>query len=110
MYDSEALFVFERAGWDASIAGYDQAFGAVSRQTVGPLLDAADVRAGMRVLDVCTGPGMLVEAALERGIHAVGLDFSAQAVELAQSRVPAGEFHQGDAQALPFPDNSFDAV
>ena len=31
-------------------------------------------------------------------------------VELARKLVPAGEFHQGDAQSLPFPDNSFDAA
>jgi ubiquinone/menaquinone biosynthesis C-methylase UbiE len=106
----EAFIGFERAGWDANITGYDQAFGSVSRQTVGPLLKAANVSAGMRVLDVCSGPGMLVEAAIERGAQAVGLDFSAQAVELARELVPAGEFRQGDAQALPFADNSFDAI
>ena len=106
----EAFIGFERAGWDANIAGYNQAFGSVSRQTVGPLLNAANVSAGMRVLDVCTGPGMLVEAAIERGAEAVGLDFSAQAIELARALVPAGEFRQGDAQALPFADNSFDAI
>jgi SAM-dependent methyltransferase len=101
---------FERAGWDANIAGYDQAFGPVSRQTVEPTLDAAAVRAGMRVLDVCTGPGMLVAGAIARGAHATGLDFSHEVVDLAARLVPAGEFRQGDAQSLPFPDNSFDAV
>lgn len=106
----DAFVEFERAGWDAGIAGYDRAFGPVSRQTVRPLLDAANVRSGMRVLDVCTGPGMLVGAALERGAQATGLDFSQEVVELARRRVPAGEFHQGDAQQLPFPDDSFDAV
>lgn len=101
---------FERAGWNAKIAGYDRAFGPVSRQTVRPMLDAANVRSGMRVLDVCTGPGMFVEAALEHGAHAVGLDFSQEVVDLARRQVPRGEFHRGDAQALPFPDDSFDAV
>jgi ubiquinone/menaquinone biosynthesis C-methylase UbiE len=106
----DAFIGFERAGWDANIAGYDRAFGSVSRQTVRPLLDAANVGPGMRVLDVCTGPGMSVQAALDCGAHAVGLDFSQAVVDLARRLVPAGEFHQGDAQALPFPDNSFDAV
>jgi SAM-dependent methyltransferase len=102
--------VFERAGWDEHIVGYDHAFGPVSRQTVRPTLDAARVSAGMRVLDVCTGPGMLAEAALQRGAIAVGLDFSAEVVDFARRRVPTAEFRRGDAQDLPFPNDSFDAV
>ena len=106
----EQFIAFEEAGWDAAIAAYENAFGPVSRQTVEPLLDAANVRAGMRVLDVCTGPGMLAAAAIERGAQAIGLDFAQEVVALAQRRVPAGEFHRGDAQHLPFPDDSFDAA
>ena len=106
----DAFVAFENAGWDANIAGYDDAFGPVSRQTVEPTLDAANVESGMRVLDVCTGPGMLVERALKRGAQAVGVDFSDQVIELARKNVPDGEFHQGDAQSLPFTDNEFDAV
>lgn len=100
---------FERAGWGVSIAGYDDAFGVVTRQTVGPTLDAANVRAGTRVLDVCCGPGMLAQAAAERGALAVGLDFP-EVVKVARKLVPAAEFHQGDAQNLEFPNNAFDAV
>ena len=37
-------------------------------------------------------------------------DFAAEAVELARKLVPKGHFQQGDAQALPFPAASFDAV
>lgn len=108
--DPNAFADFERAGWDDNIAGYDDAFGSVSRQTVDATLDAANVRDGMRVLDVCTGPGMLAASALQRGAKTVGLDFSEEVVELAQKNVPTGEFHQGDAQDLPFPDDGFDAV
>lgn len=100
---------FERAGWEKHIAGYDSTLGAVSRQTVQPMLDAANVRAGIRVLDVCCGPGMLAEAAVKLGAKAVGLDFP-DVVEFASTRVPAVEFQSGDAQDLPFPDNSFDAL
>src|SRR5215469_3952071 len=32
---------FELAGWDSNIAGYDAAFGALARQTVEAMLDAA---------------------------------------------------------------------
>lgn len=108
--DSKQFSGFELSGWDANIRGYDTAFGSVARQTVGPMLDAARVTRGMRVLDICCGPGMLAAGALERDAEAVGLDFSAQAVELARRLVPKGRFQQGDAQALPFSAGSFDAV
>jgi SAM-dependent methyltransferase len=108
--DSKQFSAFELSGWDANIRGYDSAFGSVARQTVVPMLDAARVTRGMRVLDICCGPGMLAAGALERGAEAAGLDFSAQAVELARRLVPEGRFQQGDAQALPFPAGSFDAV
>src|SRR6478735_1079172 len=100
-----AFLEFERAGWAANIAGYDDAFGPVSRQTVGPTLDAANLRSGMHLLDVCCGPGMLAQAAIERGARAVGLDFP-EVVELARRLVPGGEFQPGDAQALPFADDT----
>ena len=77
---------FERAGWGANIAKYDDAFGAVTRQTVGHTLDAAEVGSGMRVLDVCTGPGMMVEGAISTrragdriGLFAAGGRTGAQA-------------------------------
>jgi SAM-dependent methyltransferase len=53
---------------------------------------------------------MLAAGALERGAEAIGLDFSAEAVELARNLVPNGRFERGDAQALPFAAASFDAV
>lgn len=100
---------FERAGWGAYIAGYNDTFGAVTRQTVQATLDAARVGGGTRLLDICCGPGMLSEAAAQRGAQATGLDFPG-VVELARRLVPAAEFLSGDAIDLPFPDNSFDAV
>jgi len=108
---SPADFIaFELAGWDRRIEGYDHVLGPVSRQTVKPTLDAARVEVGMRVLDVCSGPGMLAEGAIQRGATAIGLDFSGEVVEFARMRVPGAKFQRGDAQNLPFPENSFDAV
>ena len=108
--DPKQFSAFELSGWDTSIGGYASAFGAVARQTVAAMLDAARVTRGMRVLDVCCGPGMLAAGALERGAEAIGLDFSPEAVELARKLVPNGRFERGDAQALPYPAASFDAV
>ena len=100
--DPKRFSAFELSGWETNIRGYDSAFGAVARQTVGAMLDAARVSRGMRVLDVCCGPGMLAAGVLERGAEAIGLDFSLEAVELASKLVPTGRFERGDAQALPY--------
>lgn len=108
--DPTAFNEFEQRGWETSSAGYERHFTRITRQTVPSTLDAAGVTQGTRTLDVCTGPGMLVEVAMQRGAMAVGLDFSSEAVEIARRNVPGAEFRQGDAQALPFDDASFDAV
>lgn len=108
--DPEGFKNFEHQGWEANSAGYDRHWARLTRQTVASTLDAAGVVKGTRTLDVCTGPGMLAEAALARGAEAVGLDFSGEVLEIAKRNVPDAELHQGDAQALPFEDDSFDAV
>jgi len=100
---------FEREGWGAHIEGYNDTFGTVTRQTVEPTLDAANVRAGAKLLDICCGPGMLSAAAVKRGASAVGLDFPG-VVALARKLVPDAEFQSGDATELPFADKSFDAI
>ena len=108
--DAEAFREFEHAGWEAVAHPYHHHFARLTTQATGPLLEAVGVGEGMRVLDVATGPGYAAAAASLRGADAVGLDFSAAQVALARSQYPTLEFHQGDAEALPFPDRSFDAV
>jgi len=90
--------------------GYDDAFGSLTRQAIDPLLDAAQVRAGARVLDVASGPGYAAAAAAQRGAQVTALDFSAAMVEMARSQNPEIEFREGDAGALSLADDSFDAV
>lgn len=68
------------------------------------------VGAGQRLLDVACGPGLLLRAAVERGIAAAGVDLSAEAVALANELLPAAEVRQANAERLPFAEASFDAV
>jgi demethylmenaquinone methyltransferase / 2-methoxy-6-polyprenyl-1,4-benzoquinol methylase len=69
------------------------------------------VRPGDRVLDVCCGTGDLAIAARKRGAgEVVGLDFSEQMLERARRKAPEIRWVRGDALALPFGDESFDAV
>ena len=46
--DPKQFSAFELSGWDANIRGYDSAFGAVARQTVGSMLDAAGVKPAVK--------------------------------------------------------------
>lgn len=101
---------FEYRGWEANSQGYEAHWGRLVRQTVEPTLDAAGVKAGMRVIDVCCGPGTLTQEIAQRGADAVGIDFSSQALALARQYVPDADFQEGDAAALPFNDGEFDVA
>lgn len=108
--DPAAFRDFEREGWQRAAAAYERSWARVTAQTAGPLLDAAGAGAGSRLLDVCCGPGVVAGAALARGAAAHGIDLSENFVAMAARRHPAGRFETGDAESLPFPDGSFDAV
>jgi SAM-dependent methyltransferase len=108
--EPEAFTTFERLGWGGQIDGYQRTFARLTAQTVPAMLEAARVGPGHRVLDVCTGHGVLARAALERGAVVSGLDFAEAVVAAATRNVPGAAFREGDAQALPYLDASFDVV
>lgn len=108
--DSRAFREFEHRGWQSVVAQYDTAFGELTGQAIAPLLDIVNAGRNTRLLDVATGPGYVAAAAARRGAAAVGIDFSAPMVAEARRRHPDIEFREGDAEALPFPEGSFDAV
>jgi len=108
--DPEAFRQFEHRGWQEIASRYDCGFAAVTTQSVAPLLDAAEVRRGTRVLDVACGPGYVAAAAGARGAVPTGVDFSSEMVEEARGRYPGLDFQEGDAEALSFADATFDAV
>jgi SAM-dependent methyltransferase len=107
---STAFKAFEHAGWESVVGAYDTGFGALTAQAIGPLLDAVGAGRGACLLDVASGPGYVAAAAAKRGAIVTGVDFSAAMVAEAASRNPGIEFRQGDAEALTFDDESFDAV
>jgi SAM-dependent methyltransferase len=108
--DADAFNAFEADGWERQAPTYDHFFGRLTSRLVDPLLDAADVAPGKRVLDVATGPGYAAAKATERGASVVGVDIAPAMIQLARQRHPDIEFGQADAEALPFEDGSFDAV
>jgi ubiquinone/menaquinone biosynthesis C-methylase UbiE len=101
---------------DEAAAGYDRAFAPVTTHFVPFLLRAAHITPGMRVLDIATGTGLAAEAVLNvvgRTGHVTAADLSTAMVEKARGRlgnVPNAALAVEDAQALSFPNESFDAV
>jgi len=109
-FDPEAVREFEHAGWQRAAAEYDATFAQATAPFVDALLDAAGVMPGMRVLDMCCGTGIVTAAAARRGASITGLDFSAAMLVEARRRQLHLRFDEGDAEALPYADASFDAV
>ena len=108
--DPIAFHDFEQAGWQRAAEHYPGSFGTLTVQATEPLLDAAGVGPGRRVLDVATGPGYVAAAAAARGADVVGVDFSPLMIDEARGRYPGLTFVEGDAEALAFNAGGFDAV
>jgi ubiquinone/menaquinone biosynthesis C-methylase UbiE len=102
----------ETAGWSepGRADAYDSVVGRVTARAIEPLLDAARVGLGTRLLDVATGPGHVAGAAAARGAEAVGVDISEDMLARARRLYPRVEFRPADAESLPFDDGAFDAV
>jgi SAM-dependent methyltransferase len=73
-----------------------------------------DVRAGEQLLDVATGSGNTAIAAARRGCEVTGIDYVPALLERGRERAAVERlpvtFLEGDAEDLPFPDESFDVV
>jgi SAM-dependent methyltransferase len=108
--DAGAFNRFEAAGWERAAGSYDTFFATLTSRLAEPLLDAAGVARGTRLLDVATGPGYVAAAAAARGALPVAVDVAAAMVELAHREHPGLDVRHGDAESLPFPDGGFDAV
>jgi SAM-dependent methyltransferase len=92
-------------------------FHEIARQNVvmaEALCAAVDPRGGDRVLDIACGSGTAALVAARRYCEVAGIDYVPALIERARRRAAADglevDFRVGDAQALPFPDASFDVV
>jgi SAM-dependent methyltransferase len=95
-------------------AAYERYMGEWSRLAGDTFLDWLAPQSGLRWLDVGCGNGafteMLVERCAPASVH--GIDPSEGQLAYARTRpaVRGVQFRQGDAMALPFPDDTFDAA
>ncbi|MDG4781625.1 methyltransferase domain-containing protein [Micromonospora sp. WMMD961] len=101
----------ERSRWAGRATAYDRSFAALCAHPAPSLLDAANVGAGLRVLDAGTGPGTVAMLACARGATVVAVDPEPTMVEMARSRVPsAEEVRLAALPSLPFASGHFDAA
>lgn len=74
------------------------------------VFDQLEIGRGMALLDIGCGTGMAAQIAAERGASITGLDASAPSIAIARTRVPAGNFTEGEMEELPYPDHAFALV
>jgi len=95
-------------------AAYERMMGVWSRLAGDIFLDWLAPRSGLRWIDIGCGTGALTELLVERCAPAEvqGIDPSEAQLAFARTRPAArvAKFSQGDAMALPFPDDRFDAA
>ena len=109
--DHAAIKLRQQATW----ASGDFAVIGVTLQIVGEsLAEAADIRAGERVLDVAAGNGNATLAAARRFAAVTSTDYVPELLDKGRARAAAEglqvNFRTADAEDLPFEDGSFDAA
>jgi len=109
--DLEALKRRQQATW----ASGDYSVIGTRLQIVGEtLVEALDLRAGERVLDVAAGNGNATLAAARRYAQVTSTDYVQELLDKGQQRSRAdgleARFESADAEALPFEDASFDVA
>ena len=108
--DPDAFNAFEADGWEQRADGYHRFWATLTTRVIEPLLDAAGVVPGTRVLDLASGPGYVAAACAVRGADVIGVDVAAEMVSLARRLRPEIDFRQANAEQLPFANGSFDAA
>src|SRR5262245_4334314 len=98
-----------------SAGDYDRLASYASAAEAAYLFRFAGVKGGDRVLDVGTGSGIVAIVAAQHGAQATGVDPTPELLVKARenARIAGYEdiaWHDGAAEALPFPDASFDVV
>jgi ubiquinone/menaquinone biosynthesis C-methylase UbiE len=76
-------------------------------RVAGLCLESGDFKT---ILDVGVGSGLFAEAFSQHGLTVAGVDINPQMLPVARQYVPGGDFREATAEALPFPDASFDLV
>ncbi len=109
--EMDALKARLRATWIAGDFGQIAKFLAQEAET---FVNRLGLKPGMKVLDVACGTGNLSLPAARLGATVTGVDIAPNLIEQARANAVAegldARFDEGDAEALPYEDASFDVV
>lgn len=101
------------ATWNSGGQEYDRISETIA-DSIEHCVLRLDPQPGERVLDVATGTGWAARRAAARGAAVVGIDLGADLIKAAKAAAAEArldiDFRVGDAEMLPFEDQSFDAV
>lgn len=99
-------------GFEVAAEAYDAFMGRYSQPLGHEFIELIELRPGMDALDVGCGPGALTEVLAERlgPDHVKGIDPSKAFVAAARQRLPDVRVVEGNAEDLPYADDSFDVV
>jgi SAM-dependent methyltransferase len=89
-------------------------YAEVQEPTFLPLYESVlarpEVAKACSILDVGCGSGLAAQVFAGKIRQVAGVDATVSFIEIARRRVPGGEFHLAEMEALPFPDGTFDVV
>jgi SAM-dependent methyltransferase len=111
-HELDTFAALEKREWSKpNVArSYATVFAEAADMVVPSLVEAVGAGPGSTALDLCCGQGNVTAGLLSAGSQVTGLDFSPAMLEMARAAVPNAQFVEGDAMALNFADQSFDAV
>jgi SAM-dependent methyltransferase len=110
MMEQKTFQELEHAGWLAKAHAYDELFATITDQAIPYILTSFGDLAQKRLLDIACGTGHLAGTSHNYAAISKGVDFASAMVKQARSNYPDVTFKEGNAEQLPYPENTFDAV